>query len=204
MWIHLPKLNTARTEQVNSVLLPDGRVMIVGGVFGTGGPVEIFDPRDPGAGWIQCALLKHPRGYHSTAILLADGSVLVGGDQPPCNLNRTGETTPNERYYPSYYDQPRPTITTAPASVIYGSTIAVQTPQASTIAEVVVVRPGAVTHGFNMAQRLVELVIASRSGNTLQVEVPANKDLVPPGYYLLFVVDGARVPSIAHWIRITP
>jgi len=26
---------------------------------------------------------------------------------------------------------------------------------------------------------------------------------VPPGYYLLFVVDGARVPSIARWIRIT-
>jgi plastocyanin len=203
VWSYLPKLNTPRTEQVNSVLLPDGRVMVVGGVFGTGGPVEIFDPRDPGAGWIQCASLKHPRGYHSTAILLADGSVLVGGDQPPCNLNRTGETTPNERYYPSYYDQPRPTITSSPASATYSSTVPVQTPQASTIAEVVVVRPGAVTHGFNMGQRLIELVIASRSGNTLQVEVPANANLVPPGYYLLFVVDGARVPSIARWIRIT-
>src|SRR5204862_1803002 len=118
------------------VLLPDGRVMVVGGVFGTGGPAEIFDPRDPGAGWIQCASLAHPRGYHSTAILLADGSVLVGGDEPPCNLNRTGETTPNERYYPSYYDQLRPTISTTPPSATYGSTFSVVTPQASSIAEV--------------------------------------------------------------------
>jgi hypothetical protein len=28
-----------------------------------------------------CAAMKYSRGYHSSAILLADGSILMGGDQ---------------------------------------------------------------------------------------------------------------------------
>src|SRR5207249_3295601 len=69
-------LNAPRTVQVNSVLLPDGRVFLAGGILGTGGPAEIFDPDNTSAGWIQCATMKYSRGYHSAAILLADGSVL--------------------------------------------------------------------------------------------------------------------------------
>src|SRR5258708_15991990 len=47
-WQALPNLNMAR-DKVNSVLLPDGRVMIAGGIetLPDGGPVEIFDPEDP-------------------------------------------------------------------------------------------------------------------------------------------------------------
>ena len=44
------------------------------------GPAEIFDPRNPAAGWSQTVPTAHPRGYHSSAILLTDGSVL--NDQP--------------------------------------------------------------------------------------------------------------------------
>ncbi|MDQ3774849.1 MAG: hypothetical protein M3461_11045 [Pseudomonadota bacterium] len=64
------------------MLLPDGRIFLAGGIDDVdGGPVEIFDPRDPDAGWELCATMTIPRGYHSTAILLADGSVLMGGDK---------------------------------------------------------------------------------------------------------------------------
>src|SRR5262249_54838087 len=146
---------------VNTVLLPDGRVFLAGGIDGTGGPAEIFDPQNPSAGWMMCASMKYPRGYHSAAILLVDGSVLMGGDRP--GAWKSGETTPNEHYFPSYYFQARPVITSAPATAAYGSTFNVQTPSPASIAEVVLIRPGAVTHGFNQSQRFVECVI---SGST--------------------------------------
>jgi hypothetical protein len=33
--------------------------------------------------------------------------------------------------------------------------------------------------------------------------VPANPNLAPPGWYMLFLVDQQGVPSIASWIQIT-
>jgi hypothetical protein len=45
--------------------------------------------------------MKHVRGYHSAALLLPDGSVVMGGDP-------NGGNTPNERYLPPYFFKPRP------------------------------------------------------------------------------------------------
>ncbi len=201
-WTALPNLNQARAEQVNSVLLPDGRVFLAGGVSGTGGPTEIFDPDNPGAGWQLCATMKYSRGYHSSAILLADGSVLMRGDQ--AGGWKSGETTPNERYYPWYCFRARPTITSAPADVAHGAAFSVQTPNAGAIGEVVLMRPGAVTHGFNQSQRYVGCEITSRTATALQVQAPPDGNISPPGYYLLFIVDSGRVPSLGRWIRLTP
>jgi hypothetical protein len=49
-WSSLPDLNERRGVQVNSVIMPDGRVAIIGGADGVpgGGPVEILDGDDPG------------------------------------------------------------------------------------------------------------------------------------------------------------
>src|SRR5262245_22054932 len=61
---------------------------------------------DPAAGFQIVPNMKHPRGYHSAAILLPDGSVIMGGDP-------NGGATPNERYRPSYFFKTRPVITAA-------------------------------------------------------------------------------------------
>jgi hypothetical protein len=106
-WTALPNLNVARPEQFTATLLPDGRVLIAGGVLGgaDGGPCETFAPHNPAAGWELGPNMKYPRGYHSSFLLLGDGSVLGGGDpQGP------GGPTPHERFYPGYFDMPRPTI----------------------------------------------------------------------------------------------
>jgi hypothetical protein len=65
-------------------------------------------------------------------------------------------------------------------------------------------RSGATTHGFNMGQRGIELVIAGAGPGTLNVQTPPNPNLAPPGWYLLFVLDFDRVPSEGRWIRLTP
>jgi len=64
-------------------------------------------------------------------------------------------------------------------------------------------RPGAVTHGFNANQRYVGCTFTVAAG-TLNATVPADATIAPRGWYLLFIVDTDRVPSIGQWIRISP
>jgi plastocyanin len=196
-WQALPNMNVPR-DKVNSVLLPDGHVLIVGGIetLPDGGPAELFDPEDPLAGFVMGPSMKYHRGYHSAAILMPDGSVVVGGDP-------NGATTPHERYLPPYFFKTRPTIGGAPATIAYGAAFSIATPDAGRIAEVVLIRPGAVTHAFNQSQRYVGCAIATAGGGAVQATAPPNGDLAPPGYYLLFVVDNDRVPSAGVWIRLT-
>jgi len=198
VWQALPNMNVPR-DKVNSVLLPDGRVLVAGGIetLPDGGPAEIFDPQDPTTGFQLGPNMKHVRGYHSAAILLADGSVIMGGDP-------NGGSTPNEQYLPSYFFKARPTITGSPAAVAHGAAFSVNTPTPGAIAEVVLMSPGAVTHGFNQNQRYVGCVITGTTATTVDATAPPDGNIAPPGYYLLFLVDHDRVPSIAKWIRLTP
>ncbi len=197
-WQALPNLNMAR-DKVNSVLLPDGRVLIAGGIetLPDGGPVELFDPEDPTSGFLMGPNMKYRRAYHSAAILMPDGSVIMGGDP-------NGGNVPNERYRPSYFFKPRPSISGSPATVAHGAAFSVDTTSPGTIVEVLLMRPGAVTHGFNQNQRYVGCVITGRTASSVNVAAPPNGTVAPPGYYLLFLVDTDRVPSEGKWIRLTP
>jgi hypothetical protein len=192
-WRDLPNLQIPRSDQVNSVLLPDGRVFVCGGAMGPGdgAQIEFLDSKDVDAGWTLGPAMKHFRGYHSAAILLVDGSVLVGGDPNPQVF---------ERYYPGYCFQPRPTITAAPAMVSHGAALRIDSPQASVVVEVMLMAPGAVTHGFNQTQRAIECAIVGGDATGVDIIAPPSASVAPPGFYLLFLVDANRVPSIGRWI----
>jgi FtsP/CotA-like multicopper oxidase with cupredoxin domain len=199
-WQALPNMNVAR-DKVTSVLLPDGRVLVVGG-FETppdGGPAEIFDPEDPTAGFQLGPNMKYPRGYHSAAVLMPDGSVIVGGDPRAA----TGLPTPHERYLPSYFFKPRPALAGAPATLTYGASFDVQTPIPGSIAEVVLMRPAAVTHGFNHNQRYVGCAITGTTASQVTATAPPDGTVAPPGEYLLFLLDRDRAPSQGRWIKLT-
>jgi FtsP/CotA-like multicopper oxidase with cupredoxin domain len=200
-WASLPNLNVARPEQFTAVLMPDSQVLIAGGTFAAadGGPSELLDTRDLPAGWRLCASMQQKRGYHSSNILLADGSVLMGGD--PAG---PGAPTPHERYLPWYFSKVRPVIDSAPTGVAWGETFTIDTAQGNDIEEVLFLRPGAVTHGFNMSQRYVELAITDNHATNVEVVAPPDGFIAPPGYYLLFIVNRRRVPSKGWWIRLSP
>ena len=196
-WVDEENLNELR-DQCTAILLPDGRVLVVGGMTdsgGGGGPVETYNPQDPAAGWKVGPASGYPRLYHSTMILLPDGSVLIGGDDDgpdPC-----------ERYYPEYYDQPRPAISSAPpATVGYNTALTINTNEAAHITEVLLMRPGAATHGFDMSQRTIELAISASDARSVTVTSPLDTNWAAPGHYMLFIVDNNRVPSPARWIRL--
>ena len=114
-----------------------------------------------------------------------------------------------EIYKPAYLFKPngvpatRPSISNAPSpSVTWGQQFPVQTPDAANIASVVLVRNGAVTHSFNMDQRLVEMPIAANLLVGLIVTAPPNGNIAPPGYYMLFLLNKSGVPSEAKFIRL--
>ncbi|MCB0632998.1 MAG: DUF1929 domain-containing protein [Lewinella sp.] len=199
-WTALPNLNEPRNRQFTSVLLPDGRVFISGGVTGgtDGGPCEIYDPQNPGDGWKLGPHMTHKREYHSSIILLADGSIVAGGDPRVGGL-----PTPHERYYPNYFTVVRPAISSAPATINYGDAFVIDTPDGLNIAEVILLRPGSVTHGYNMTQRGVECVINATAANLVNTLAPPNANIAPHGWYLLFILDIDRVPSVGRWIRLT-
>lgn len=63
--------------------------------------------------------------------------------------------------------------------------------------------PSAITHHTDTHQRHIRLKILSRDANSLDVRIPANGNIAPPGYYMLFIVSDLETPSNAHFIQIT-
>ena len=142
--------------------------------------------------------MKYVRTYHSSFLLLGDGSILGGGDP-----QAGGAPTPHERFFPDYIDALRPVISAAPATINYGANFAITTPNAADVTEVVLLRAGAVTHGFNMSQRGIELVVSGVAAGAINIDAPPQANLAPPGWYLLFILNSSRVPSIGRWVRVT-
>src|SRR5262249_43503473 len=75
-------------------------------------------------------------------------------------------------------------------------------PDAATISSIALVRPGAVTHAFDMEQRLINLSFTVNAG-TLNVTTPPNGNIAPPGYYMLFILNSSGVPSVAKFLQVS-
>lgn len=212
-------LNFARKHH-NAVLLPDRTVFVCNGSAedenGSRAALaaEIYDPLNNT--WTVAAAASVIRLYHSIALLLPDGRVVAAGGNPrrrnECdgNGNVPGSNPPLpceekrlEIYSPPYISQSRPVINSAPSSVGYGGSITIQTPQAANIRWVSLIKPMATTHGLDTEQRLVDLPITSRTSTSLTVSVTNNSNLAPTGWYMLFITNNSRVPSVASWIRLS-
>jgi plastocyanin len=194
---------------VSGVLLPDGTIMAVGGQrngkwSADPQPVlsaEIYNPATNK--WTLTAPMAHPRQYHSIAVLLPDGRILTAGGIDP---TLGGPPARDQRYLevftPSYLMRgPRPAITNATGNAAYGATIDIDTPDAANIDAVALLRPCAMTHHTDAGQRYIKLPITGRSPGRIRVAAPANANIAPPGYYMLFILNAAGVPSIAHWLQ---
>ena len=102
---------------------------------------------------------------------------------------------------PYLFKGARPVITQAPSQISYGTNFFVATPDGVTITGATFIRTGAVTHFFDQNARFVPATVQLATGG-LTVSAPANANLAPPGYYMLFIVNG--VPSVAPIVRLGP
>ena len=194
----------------DGVLLPDGKVLVVGG-SSTGRSDVAADPvlptelYDPSAGtWTELAPINCPHLYHSTALLLPDGRVMRGGKDGQFQRNPFKYFEHRlELFSPPYlFAGPRPQISSAPAGGGYGQDITIGCPAPADIAGVALIRAGAVTHGFHMDQRYVGLEITGTAASELTVRLPPDGHVAPPGAYMLFLLDGAGLPSVASMLTV--
>ncbi len=211
-WAPSGNMPSGARVQGNSVLLPNGKVLALGGSAqneDVNSATLGADLYDPATGlWSSAGTAIYARLYHSTAILLPDATVVSAGSNPQRGIYEQHI----EIYSPAYLFTTdangntilatRPVIQSTPSRIGYGTgTFQVQTPDAANINSVVLIRPGSDTHAWNMEQRLVGLPFTSSSG-ALTVNLPPNSNVTPPGYYMLFLLNNAGVPSMASFVQV--
>jgi hypothetical protein len=202
-------------RQHNLTVLADGTVLATGGNSSGAGlvdlnagvyPAELWNPAT--GQWRTLAAMQITRQYHSTALLLPDGRVLSSGGGICGTCDQVGYLAKNaEIFSPPYLFQadgtlaPRPTIDTAPTSTSYGASLEISTGNPASIRKVALVRLGAVTHSNNMEQRYVPLSFTAGT-TSLTASAPANVNVAPPGFYMLFIIDADGVPSVARMVSL--
>lgn len=196
----------------NATVLADGKVFVNGGsekgnqLVGVAYQAETWDPAT--GQWTLSATAKRPRLYHSNAILLPDATVLTGGGGAP---GPTPETNA-EIYYPPYLytnegtPAPRPTINVYPTYLKMSDPTFIPefwmtVGAGDIINRVTLLHLGSVTHSNNMEQSFQDLPVR-QDGINLFVTTPRNPNYTVPGFYMMFAINTAGVPSVAKIVKV--
>lgn len=208
--------------QDDTLILPNGNLFTVNGAYdirdyGNGPYNPNADPkyrqtelRDADGKWALGPVQRLPRGYHSNAVLLPDGRIMVTGDELQQIANnpniKSGMNGTIEIYEPPYLHQgDRPVLSDAPTDPVgYGATMRVSTSTPSEVSRAVLLAPITSTHSVDTSQRYLDLQIASRAGNKLVLKAPPSANAAPPGFYMLFLLNDKGVPSEAKWVQLAP
>ena len=206
-WVRTGSMAFARRHH-NLTVLPTGDVLATGGSAGTAfndltqivRAAEIWN-QTTGV-WTTMASSSVDRAYHSVAVLMPDGRVLQAGGGA---AGAVAPNQPNAQYYspPYLFRGPRPVISSVSSSLRFGQSFRITTAQASRIAKVTLVRTGSVTHGFDMNQRFRQFFTFTRDATGLTMPGITNRNLTPPGYYILFIVDTNGVPSVGKIVKVS-
>ncbi len=208
---------SAPREWVNATLLPDGRVLATGGAsFYTAGQLdgrpladynitnaaEIWDPAT--GQWTYESAGVAARLYHSTALLLPDGRVLVAGGGSPGPVTNTNAEIFSPNYLRASNGAPtiRPIITAVSSTDLTpGEVVAIDIDSNVDIGKITLLKTGSVTHSVNMDQRIVDLPFTV-ANETLFASLPTNGADLTPGYYMLSALTTEGVPSVSIMVKV--
>ncbi|MFD3720305.1 galactose oxidase-like domain-containing protein [Streptomyces sp. NPDC058674] len=206
--------------QDDTLILPDGTLLTVNGALDTRdyghGP---FNPRadpkyrqvelrDARGHWRLGPAQRLPRGYHSNALVLPDGRVMVTGDElqqiandPDIDDAMDGSI---ELYEPPYLHRgDRPALDRVPAGELgHDEAFEVTSSTPADVKRAVLLAPSTVTHSVNTSQRHLELRMTGARGRVIGLRTPPTAADAPPGYYMLFLLDAKGVPSAAKWVKL--
>jgi hypothetical protein len=198
----------------NSVLLPTGEVLVVGGQAkyfnGDRNAVLRAESWNPTSrGFTVRAAQQVMRLYHSTAVLLPDGRVLSAGGGAGGNFSARYNA---ELFTPWYLFKPdgsgqlasRPGILEIPNVLEYGQRFRLLSREANRIARVTWIRLPATTHAFDSNQRFDEIAVGHSltAPDVLRLITPTNPNLMPPGHYLVTIIDDLGVPSVSRIVQL--
>ncbi|KAG6048593.1 hypothetical protein E4U17_007083 [Claviceps sp. LM77 group G4] len=193
--------------------LPDGTYLILNGahhgVAGFGLAKDpnlnalLYDPKKPlGSRITVMANTTVARLYHSEAITLLDGRVLVSGSDPQDGVNP--EEYRVETFTPPYLKRgkARPTFRITNSDWKYGEQVTFNLGAAAKNGDITASLLGSVssTHGNSMGARTL-IPAVTCSGTSCVVTSPPSKYIAPPGWYQFFVLDGG-IPAIGIFVRI--
>ena len=194
---------TAAKGYVSCVNLPDGSLFEANGgsdnriaaaqqttalLTSLAGPWQAMSPLPAG---------EH-RLYHSLLYLQDDGRVVSITSNPDGGVVNQSRT--HLVYSPPYLSKgTRPTITSHPTEVTYGGTYAVGSTAAPgrTVTRVTVTTAPTATHSVDLNQRYLSLPVVNGS-----ITFPTQPTILPPGWYRIWGVDDAGVPSVAKWVHL--
>lgn len=195
----------------SGVMLPNGEVLVVGGntsgrKFSDVGSVlaaEIWNPDTQQ--WRTISSMATPRNYHSIALLLTDGRVLVGGSglcgncaanhrdaeilSPPYLFNNDGSLAA------------RPSISNAPDVIKSGQPFTLQS--APGISKFSLIKMSSTTHAVNTDLRYLNVDFQQAGAGLYQLTPHSNINVLTPGYWMLFAVDDNGVPSVAKVVQVS-
>ena len=208
-----------------AVLLPDQKVLVLGGKTGTKGHMmksskkanellsnmyemetlphdhhavlepEIYDPVTKN--WHPMAPMKVDRLYHANAILLPDGRVMTAGSNPDRRVNELRI----ELYRPPYlFKGGRPGVRKFPKIITYGAEFEIETTDTGNIKSVALIRPSVTTHCVNTEQRYIGLEFKRKNSTILSPKITLNRNIAPPGYYMLFLLSQNDIPSVGRFM----
>ncbi|QNE22329.1 DUF1929 domain-containing protein [Kribbella qitaiheensis] len=185
-----------------ATVLPDKSAFVAGGADHNTRPVLRAARLPAGAtAWQQVASPTVPRMYHSSCMLLLDGSVVTMG-----TTAMQGSVESRLEVYKPWYMQAgvtRPTITGLAPTLKLGGTYSVSFSGPATVNGAMLQRLTSVTHSSDPNQRAVDVpVTATTDWNKKTLKIDANRGLVPPGMYMLSVRDWRNIPSKSLVVRI--
>ncbi|MCP4434390.1 MAG: DUF1929 domain-containing protein, partial [Actinomycetia bacterium] len=144
------------------------------------------------------------RNYHSTGVLLTDGTVLSAGGG--LNGNANVDHWNGEIFYPPYLYlpdgslAPRPSITSGPDLMRTGGTYTfTATPG---VPHWSLIKMSATTHTMNTDQRYLPVSFEETAAGTYALSLHNNVNVLTPGFWMLFAVDAAGVPSVSAVVQI--
>ena len=194
--------NVIGRGHANTVLLPDGSMVEVGGGVGSDPTIPGYDAAsrqfaaypeqrqielwDPATGqWQLGPAQAESRAYHSTAMLLPDGRVMSAGDDFNGGINQRHRrdlqaALPVQGHASVDHRPPRRRSSSAPASR--------STTPDDDITKATLMAPSAVTHAVDMNQRFVALQVTQHDG-CVDLVAPANANVAPSGWYMLFLLN---------------
>lgn len=154
-------------------------------------------------------LAKSPigRSYHAGALLLRDGRILVFGNDPL--FEDKDNTTPGKFEQrievftpPQFFSGERPSLDGAPSFVSdRGQTLNFNSLNSAEIKTARLIPPSSSTHVTNIEQRSVAAIVKTDE-NKVSITLPTDKNVLPKGWYMLFVVDDHDRPSVAKMVYV--
>jgi hypothetical protein len=206
-------LNPAKLPRLyhnGAVLLPDARVLVLGGNANRAarekdGTLHVDVVGDQTTFFAFAKLQNksgQPEEFDVETFYNDPQYYFVGKDPEPFV---PAEIWQGEIFSPPYLFKPgmRPKIITAPKVLKYGQPGNITVENGTKEASLVLNKLGSITHSFDYGQRLAELPISVlKEGELVLFTAPENANLYPPGYYMMFYLNDVGKPSRAKIVKL--